>query len=742
MTVSALPATVSYVEDGASVTFPVPYRFAASDLVVDRLIDGAVLRLHLGADYSVTGGDTDAGGTLTRTAATNGAILRIDRFTARAQPMVYTTGDRFPADSHEQALDRQMLIAQEQDAQQADLAARALMVAPGQTVGHLVIAPDSVVAFDSDGNPIAKPIGSFPAGPPGNANNTFDTRSDLAASSVDNGSGVLLERGFQGTFSWTAGDFTGAVDGFDIIASSNTAITIGAWVRQNASGAVNVRNYGAIGNGAIDDTAALLAAVAAANALKLPVHVPTGRYVLNATIQPKYGIVGSGSALTRLMATNASAFGAGIPMIRIGWKQSEDPGLCFAVPVRGLSLYGAGVRTAARSNDQSTMLFNGDGLFFDEQAHSCVADDIEVAFFRRNVDFGGIYGHLSTNNLVSSNGWYNIYYSRNAFDYKHINPTITGALFACIGASGALDESLVQAVGGIGGMTILGGHTGFSPFGIRVEAGDGGIGLLALTCIDTRFEFIGNRAVDILDASKNSGILDFKSPGHSWARDVNNNPDERYAIVGDSGVPTQDYAVVLGNISGSAAPSYRRGDQWKVGSTGKHTKIANLFDFWHDDKGIGGYEVVSGQERLIFAGQFGFTASVGVAPQTVNATSGARITIADFSGANEIPEAYDGTPQARLVLAAMVASASADVGVQVIVKVNGGADAVIGAFVLRQGENIIPAEHVAFPIGRRTAGAHAVQALLAFAGSATVNINNRGLGGEARLVLGQQGGIA
>ena len=133
MTVAALPATVSYIEDGVTTVFPVPFRFrAASDLVVERIAGGNSIPLSLGIDYSVTGGDTDAGGTLTRTAAANGAVLRVTRCTARAQQMSYTTGDRFPAVSHEQALDRAMMIDQEQDNRVDELGGRAIVVPVGE----------------------------------------------------------------------------------------------------------------------------------------------------------------------------------------------------------------------------------------------------------------------------------------------------------------------------------------------------------------------------------------------------------------------------------------------------------------------------------------------------------------------------------------------------------------------------------------------------------------------------------
>lgn len=154
MTVAAKSATISYLEDGVSTVFAVPYRFKApADLVVERIAAGVAVRLTLGIDYAVTGGETDAGGTLTRTAATNGSMLRITRSTPRTQPMDYTTGDRFPAESHEQALDRGILIDQELDAGQKDLSSRALQVPPGQQLGLLPLdRAGRMIGFGVDPN--------------------------------------------------------------------------------------------------------------------------------------------------------------------------------------------------------------------------------------------------------------------------------------------------------------------------------------------------------------------------------------------------------------------------------------------------------------------------------------------------------------------------------------------------------------------------------------------------------------
>lgn len=288
MTVAAKPATISYIEDGISVAFAVPFRFkAASDLVVERLSDGVVATLQLGTDYSVTGGMTDAGGTLTRTVATNGAILWITRDTARAQPMTYATGDRFPAASHEEALDRQMLIAQEQDARQDDLTTRALLVPAGEAIGDIVVAPDSVLAFDGQRRPVAKPIGSFPPGPSGAANSTFVSLTDMKKAPLDNRSYILAD-GVKPpyTYAYVEGNFAGLADDDYIVASNQIPVATGALVRPEDC--INVTKFMAVNGVAsarlrldtYDATAAFNLAFEVARATGRNVFVPDGQYLV------------------------------------------------------------------------------------------------------------------------------------------------------------------------------------------------------------------------------------------------------------------------------------------------------------------------------------------------------------------------------------------------------------------------------------------------------------------------------
>lgn len=133
MTVAAAPLTwPTYTENGVTLAFAAPFRFlAAADLIVERIVNGVVTVLTLGTNYSVTGGATDAGGTVTLVTTVSGAKLRIRRKTPRSQQTDYVTSDTFPAETHELALDRLTMIAQELEADKAALESRALMVPVG-----------------------------------------------------------------------------------------------------------------------------------------------------------------------------------------------------------------------------------------------------------------------------------------------------------------------------------------------------------------------------------------------------------------------------------------------------------------------------------------------------------------------------------------------------------------------------------------------------------------------------------
>jgi hypothetical protein len=111
----AFPPRVEYVENGVTLTHPITFQFFdAIEITVTRiLVDGTEIPLVLTTDYSVSGGAGETGSITKTGGGVNGATLRIDRNTVRSQEAEYDPGDDFPAEVHEEALDRLVMEVQE-----------------------------------------------------------------------------------------------------------------------------------------------------------------------------------------------------------------------------------------------------------------------------------------------------------------------------------------------------------------------------------------------------------------------------------------------------------------------------------------------------------------------------------------------------------------------------------------------------------------------------------------------------
>lgn len=117
MTISTTTSRQIYNGNGVTTVFAFPYRFLRNeDLEVYRINDstGVVTTLALSTDYTVSGADNDAGGNVTTTVApATGERLVIVRVVDLTQEVDYITGDPFPAETHERALDRLTMISQQ-----------------------------------------------------------------------------------------------------------------------------------------------------------------------------------------------------------------------------------------------------------------------------------------------------------------------------------------------------------------------------------------------------------------------------------------------------------------------------------------------------------------------------------------------------------------------------------------------------------------------------------------------------
>jgi hypothetical protein len=141
MTVGTLPPRAEYVENGVTTLHAVPFQFFDPDeLIVTRIKgtrDSDEILLTLNVDYTVAGGNGDVGSITKTTGGINGATLRIDRYTHRSQLLDYEPGDEFPAEMHEEGLDRLEMQIQEielrvlSEEMIRDLLAKILKAGPG-----------------------------------------------------------------------------------------------------------------------------------------------------------------------------------------------------------------------------------------------------------------------------------------------------------------------------------------------------------------------------------------------------------------------------------------------------------------------------------------------------------------------------------------------------------------------------------------------------------------------------------
>jgi len=169
VTVSTTSNKVTRDGDGTVLTFGYDFKiFADGDLdVYIRDTNGTETLQTINTNYTVTGAGNDAGGNVVfqsgqAPAATDKVIIQ--RKLALTQGTDYVANDPFPAESHEEALDRLTFITQ-QIQEEVDRSIKASVTNSISTTEFTVDATDRAnkfFAFDSDGDLIvSQEIGTF-----------------------------------------------------------------------------------------------------------------------------------------------------------------------------------------------------------------------------------------------------------------------------------------------------------------------------------------------------------------------------------------------------------------------------------------------------------------------------------------------------------------------------------------------------------------------------------------------------
>ncbi len=163
MTLSSNASRIRYEGDGATSSFPVPFKFFDTAHVRVTLRDAADREIlwSEGTEYSLTGAGNDSGGTLTAATAPQdfrpkaGESLVIALVVPFTQEKSFPLGGAFPSTQVEEGFD----LAVQRDAQLAEFDRRVMSVPASDTqVGQLELAIDSLRAgkylgFDATGKP-------------------------------------------------------------------------------------------------------------------------------------------------------------------------------------------------------------------------------------------------------------------------------------------------------------------------------------------------------------------------------------------------------------------------------------------------------------------------------------------------------------------------------------------------------------------------------------------------------------
>lgn len=115
MTVSSEVNYIQYNGDGVTTTFPIPFYFILNSDIYAQITDadGNITDLTYGVDYSVSGAGSSSGGSATmNTAYASGYKILFYREPPATQETAYYENGKFPAKSHEKALDKLTMLIQ------------------------------------------------------------------------------------------------------------------------------------------------------------------------------------------------------------------------------------------------------------------------------------------------------------------------------------------------------------------------------------------------------------------------------------------------------------------------------------------------------------------------------------------------------------------------------------------------------------------------------------------------------
>ena len=238
MTVSSTTTKNSYSGNASTTTFAYGFKiFANTDLtVILRSAAGTETVQTLTTHYSVTNAGVDSGGNVVfGSAPASGVTVVIRRNIAQTQTTDYTANDPFPAESHEDALDRLTFIAQQQQ-EELDRAIKLsrtnTMTSTEFTVGASERA-NKILAFDSSGEiSVTQELGTYQG-----TDATITTEAYVARDIVKSTTTAQLNNVYICVAVSVVGDLLTDTDHFELLVDAVSAADSAATATTKASAA-------------------------------------------------------------------------------------------------------------------------------------------------------------------------------------------------------------------------------------------------------------------------------------------------------------------------------------------------------------------------------------------------------------------------------------------------------------------------------------------------------------------------
>jgi hypothetical protein len=349
MTVSSDVNRISYAGNGSTTVFPVNYYFLENSHLQVILITSAGVETiqTLTTNYTVTGAGNEAGGSVTMLVAppVNVTIV-IQRSVPATQETDYLANDPFPAESHERALDKLTMLAQ-QNEREIDRALKIPLASVATTSTELPIpVANKLLAWNSNATAITNfdpaaiisivgqqtSYGDVFTGNGATVNFTL-SRSPGSVFNLDvSVNGVTQVPNVDYTLGGAILTFTSAppavaskilarysevYEEVDADAQNVRYLPAGVGaqltnVQAKLRQTVSVKDFGAVGDGVADDAVAVQAAIDSVETLGGNLVFPPGKYLFGSQVTINRTYAASGSNFVGERNLIVSGYGAEI----------------------------------------------------------------------------------------------------------------------------------------------------------------------------------------------------------------------------------------------------------------------------------------------------------------------------------------------------------------------------------------------------------------------------------------------